>query len=118
VRGLGGWVVNVGLGVWLFLSALAWPHSASELYGGAMTGVLVVTFALAALGGQRWGRYVTAALGAWLVFMPILLAEPSRFARINHPLVGAAIAVLALWPKGSRSAFLASWGGTLTEYEA
>jgi hypothetical protein len=118
MRGLGGWLVNLGLGMWLFLSALAWPRSLSELYGGALTGVLVMAFALAAMGGRWWGRYGTAALGAWLVFMPILLAEPSRFARLNHPLVGAAIVVLAMWPKGSRTAHLASWGGTLTEYEA
>ena len=118
MRAMAGWLVAVALGVWLFLSALAWPHSAGELYGGALTGALVVSFALATLGGRPWGRYATAALGAWLVFMPILLLEPSRFARVNHPLVGAAIVVLALWPKGSRSAFLASWGGTLTEYQA
>jgi hypothetical protein len=117
MRGMARWLVGVGLGIWLFLSALAWPHSAGELYGGAITGALVVTFALAGLDGRRWGQYATVALGAWLVFMPMLLAEPSRLARINHPLVGAAVVLVALWPRGSRTAHLASWGGTFTQYE-
>jgi hypothetical protein len=118
MRGRVGWLVNVALGLWLFLSALAWPHSAGELWGGLVTGALVGAAALAGFGGRPWGRYATAALGAWLVFMPMLLLEPSRFARINQPLVGAALVVVALWPGSSRTAHLASWGGTLTEYEA
>jgi hypothetical protein len=91
-------VVNVVIGVWLFLSAFLWPHVAAQFNNAWAAGVLVVTFALAGLGHKSWARYLNAALGGWLLFSTIILRPASLGTIVNHVVCGIALVFLASIP--------------------
>ncbi len=60
------------LGLLLFFSTFLWPHTPAQRATGWTVGLLAVTAALAGLSGYRWGRFVNAALGGWLIVSALL----------------------------------------------
>jgi hypothetical protein len=84
------------LGLWLFVSAIVWPHTPAQRVNAWVVGVLAVTAALIALRGKKLGRYVNAALGGWLILTALLLPRMTQATFWNHLLVGAAMAFFAL----------------------
>lgn len=89
-------VITVLLGVWMFISAFLWPHSAAQFNNAWIVGVLVVTFGLVAMRGKLWGHYANVALGAWLLLSSFFLPTRAAATFWNHVLVGVVVFVLAL----------------------
>jgi hypothetical protein len=92
-------MVNAALAGWLVMSTLLGPHDGTLAVSGILAGVLTVIAALATMRGHAWGRYLGAAVGAWLVLSPMFFVADSLFDALNAPVVGTAIALLALWPE-------------------
>lgn len=111
-------LTNVALGLWLmsspFVFGLAqdWmrtgvlvtptgrglPLSATWMTASEMiTGALIVVFGLLSLARDfGWARWITALLGLWLLFAPLLFWTPSAAAYANDTLVGALVIVFAV----------------------
>ncbi len=62
-----------------------------------VSGVLIALFALLSISRPlAWARWLTAALGSWLLFAPLVFWTPSAAAYANDTLVGALVIVLAI----------------------
>ena len=96
-------ILNAMFGVWLFISAFLWPHTLPQFHNGWILGVLVTAFALAAIAGVRWARYVNFALGIWLFISTLALPRSSGGTTLNNVLVAAAIIITALLPEHVQS---------------
>jgi hypothetical protein len=96
-------VVNVLLGVWLFISAFIWPHSQSQLTNTWLVGVLCVLFSLAAM-AVPWARYLNTVLAVWLFISAWALPAISMGTIWNNVLSAIAIFVVSLVPsEGERT---------------
>src|SRR5262245_50682996 len=88
-------VLNVLVGVWLFFSAFAWPHTHAQMtnavLGAIACGILAVL-------GFFFGpaRYLGAALGVWVFLSAFLLPTQSRVTLWNDSLIGIAMFVTFL----------------------
>lgn len=91
--------VNVILGVWLFISAFLWRHSAVQMNNTWIMGVLCVVFALIAMRVEG-ARYLNTALSVWLFISAFVLPEVSRATVWNNALVAIAIFIVSLIPTG------------------
>lgn len=58
-------VINIVVGVWLFISAFIWPHSQAQMTNTWIVGVLAVAFAVAAMRAEQ-ARYLNTILAVWL----------------------------------------------------
>jgi hypothetical protein len=103
-------IINVILGVWLFISAFAWPHTHAQMTNTWICGVLCVIFALVAM-AVPWVRYLNTLLAIWLFISAWALPMESPGTVWNNVLVAIAIFIVSLVPGGvpTRSGFI---GGT------
>ncbi len=87
--------VNVVLGVWLFISAFVWEHTAAERTNTWILGVLFVVFALVAMQspGARW---VNTALSIWLFISVWALPHDNLGTMWNNALVAIAVFIASL----------------------
>jgi uncharacterized membrane protein len=99
---------SIGLGLWLFGSALLRPDNPAQFDNTWIAGALVVGFAIAALMGQAWGRWMNGLLGVWLIFSIAIFPPNLLFTALNLPIVGSSLVVLALWPKQTEPHFVGS----------
>jgi hypothetical protein len=90
-------MINVILGVWLFISAFLWPHTYEQLNNTWIVGVLCAACALVAMRYAE-ARYLNAVLGAWLFISVWVLPTTSRATAWNNALVGIAVFLVALAP--------------------
>jgi len=95
VLNMGARLVNVLLGLWLFLSPFLWLHSPAQRVRAWTVGILVVGAALAGLAGLKAGRLVNAALGGYLIVSALFLPRTLSATFWNHLLVGFALALFA-----------------------
>ena len=91
-----GWA----LGIWLALSPwilrFEFDHTATR--NAVIVGFLVILVEAVTLSAFKvWEEWVNAALGAWLVISPWMLAVSSTAAKVNFVGVGALIVALALY---------------------
>jgi hypothetical protein len=89
--------LNVILGVWLFISAFAWPHTPASFTNTWLVGLLVVIFALIAMRTPST-RYVNTALAIWLFISAFALPRASVATAWNNALCAIAIFILSLVP--------------------
>lgn len=89
--------INVILGVWLFFSAVLWPHSNIQQINAWVTGVLCVVFAALALRFPK-ARYLNTALAVWLFVSAWALDTSDVTIVWNNVLVALAILVVSLLP--------------------
>jgi nucleoside-diphosphate-sugar epimerase/uncharacterized membrane protein len=62
-----------------------------------VTGVLIVIFSILSLSRDYgWARWITASLGIWLLFAPLLFWTPSAAIYANDTLVGALVILFAV----------------------
>jgi len=80
--------ISAMLGLWLFLSGVAWPHDRAHLVNAWIVGILAVTIALAAVGAHPKARYLNVALGVWLIFSAMFLRATTVATALNDVLVG------------------------------
>jgi hypothetical protein len=90
-------VINVILGVWLFISAFAWQHSPQQLTNTWVLGVLCVAFALIALAMPQ-ARYLNTVLAVWLFISAFVLPRANSGTVWNNALVAIAIFLASLSP--------------------
>jgi hypothetical protein len=96
-----GWTqirgINVILGIWLFISAFIWPHSAAQHLNTWLMGVLSVVFALVAMAAPP-ARYLNTILAIWLFISAWALPTVSVGTVWNNVLVAIAIFIVSLAP--------------------
>ncbi len=112
-------VVNVGLGLWIFLSAAFLRHAmtnatlwhsmagapppegvgSAAMWNLAIVGVVVAFVALFVwLAFVAWQEWINVALGAWLLVSPWVLGfHASPALRWNAVITGVVVAALAAW---------------------
>lgn len=87
--------VNALVGVWLFISAFVWPHSAPQYTNTWIMGVITVAVALIALGSPGF-RFLNTAVGIWLIISAFALPTVSAATRWNNLVVGIVVGSLSL----------------------
>jgi hypothetical protein len=88
---------NAALGVWLFISAFAWPHSMAQRTNTWIVGILVVAFSLGAMNVPRL-RYANTILAVWLFISAWALPHVSAGTVWNNVLVSIALFIVSLAP--------------------
>lgn len=89
--------LNILLGIWLFISAFAWPHTRAQFANTWIVAVVVVAFAIIAL-GVREVRMLNTLVAIWLFISAFALRGPSRATVWNNALVAVAILIVSLVP--------------------
>ena len=85
--------LNIGLGMWLMTSPpiLGYPDQAMML-NDLISGTLVLVFGTLSLSSHfAWARVVTASVGVWLLFAPLVFWAPTAAGYLNDTLVGALV---------------------------
>ena len=90
-------VVNIVLGIWLFISAFLWPHSYAQMTNTWICGVLAVAFAMIAVRVPE-ARYLNTLLGVWLFVSVWALPTINAATPWNNALVAVAIFLVSLAP--------------------
>ena len=87
--------VNLILGVWLFISAFLWPHSAGQLTNTWVCGLLCAAFALISTRVPN-ARYLNTAVAVWL-FISAFALPTDRIGTVwNNALIAVAIFIVSL----------------------
>jgi len=89
--------LNVILGVWLFVSAFAWPHGPAAFANTWIVGLLVAIFALVAM-RTPLARWINTALSIWLFISAFALPHANVAVVWNNGLCAIAIFILSLIP--------------------
>jgi hypothetical protein len=92
-------MINLALGVWLFISAFAWPHSHAQMTNTWIIGVLCVVFAIVAMATPP-ARYLITALSVWLFVSAWVLPSMNVGTIWNNVLVAVASFIVSLIPSG------------------
>jgi hypothetical protein len=99
-------LVEILLGVWMFASPVLFTHTPEQAVSFMVVGVLIVVFGLASLFVVPQARYVTAALGVWLVISAFVLPMSTDDTMWNCILGGLAALGLASVPNEGEPAWL------------
>jgi hypothetical protein len=90
-------IVNIILGIWLFISAFIWMHSPAQMTNTWIVGVLAVAFALIAMRVPEV-RYLNTILAIWLFVSVWALPSVTEGTRWNNALVAIAMFFVSLAP--------------------
>jgi hypothetical protein len=90
-------IINIILGIWLFISAFLWPHVYAQMTNTWILGVLAVAFALIAMKVPEV-RYLNTILAVWLFISVWALPTASVATMWNNALVAIAIFAVSLAP--------------------
>jgi hypothetical protein len=89
--------INVLVGLWLIVSAFAWPHTTLQLVHALLVGASCAAIACLATKSPQ-ARYLNVALGLWLYasgwFLPVATAATLN----NHAIMSAVMVLIALVP--------------------
>lgn len=86
------------LGVWLFFSAFLWPHTPERTVNCFVVGVAVVGASIFADTLAAKARYVTLALGGWLLVSLAIFSPRTALTTINDLCVSFALIASAIAP--------------------
>jgi len=89
--------VNIVMGVWLFISAFVWDHTAAERVNTWTLGVLCVVFAAIALSVAS-ARWLNTALAVWLFISVWALPHRNLGTMWNNAVVAIVIFLASLVP--------------------
>lgn len=87
--------VNIGLGVYLVLSAFLWTHSSAQFTNTWVIGLIVASSAALALATPAF-RYVNTVAGGWLMLSAFLLPRLSMGTLWHNFIAGLVILALSL----------------------
>ena len=99
----GARIVNLVLGIWLFISAFVWPHTTAQMTNTWILGVLTVIFALVAMRFPPV-RYLNTILAIWLFISAFALHRLNNGTVWNNALVAIVIFFLSLVPSSEQPA--------------
>jgi len=88
-------VANIVLGVWLIVSAFAWPHTFAAQSNTWIVGLATAAFALWAV-FDRDLRWVTTSLGVWLFLSAFLLPGGAEMTLWNNVMVALLVIAFSL----------------------
>ena len=88
-------LMNLVLGIWLFISAFVWQHDRPQMTNTWILGVLVVIFALVAMRAQA-ARYLNSLLAVWLFISAFALPHLHRGTVWNNALVALVMFFVSL----------------------
>ena len=88
-------VVNVVLGIWLFISAFVWPHDGAQMTNTWILGVVAVVIALVAMRVPAV-RYLNSLLAVWLFVSAFTLPHLHRGTVWNNALVAVIMFFVSL----------------------
>lgn len=92
-------IFNILMGLWLFASAFVLPQGRGQLASTAICGVLAALFA-ALTSYDRRSRYVTAAVGAFVVVLAFAVYPMGSATFWHNGIMGISIAVGGLADRG------------------
>jgi len=92
-------IFNILMGVWLFTSAFVLPQGRGQFASTAVCGALTALFA-ALTSYNRRSRYVTAALGAFVVVLAFAIHPLGSATFWHNGIIGISIAVAAVTDRG------------------
>lgn len=87
-------ILNVLLGIWLFVSACVWDHAPAGRVNTWLSGLACTAVALVALRAPR-ARLVNMVLAVWVFASVIFLPRHGDFELWNNLLVGVAMFFVA-----------------------
>jgi O-antigen ligase len=90
-------VLNMLLGIWLFISAFVWPHTRAQRTNTCILGILCVVIAAIALSVDQF-RYLNTALAVWLFISAFVLIGRESGTVWNNALVAIAVFIISLVP--------------------
>ena len=93
----GARIVNLVLGIWLFISAFVWTHTTAQMTNTWILGVLTVIFALVAMRFPPV-RYLNTVLAIWLFISAFALHRLNNGTVWNNALLAVVIFFLSLVP--------------------
>jgi SPW repeat len=88
------------LGIWLCLSpwALGFAGDATAMQNAVVVGgLLILTEVITLSVFEPWEEWFNVLLGGWLLVCPWVLEVTAAFARVNFVIVGALVAMLAVY---------------------
>jgi nitric oxide reductase large subunit len=88
-------MLNVVLGVWLFVSAFLWPHTHAQEVNTLVVGALCVIFGIAST-TLPWVRHLSLILAFWLFISALSLPSENVGTVWNNALVAIGIFVVSL----------------------
>ena len=101
-------VLNMLIGVYLFVSVFLWRHDPAQAYNGWLVGICTFSIAWLAI-AQPKIRFFNTALGIWLFLSAWLLPTTSLKTLWTDIACGVAITFLSLWrgvlPRGTDSGY-------------
>jgi hypothetical protein len=86
---------NIVVAGWLLLSPLVWRQHAGHVVLALIAGMSVMVSSVAALRGWRWGSFLNAGLGLWLLAGAFLVPGGALVTVINHAGSGLTIILFA-----------------------
>jgi hypothetical protein len=90
-------IVNIIVGVWLFISAFIWPHTYAQMTNTWIVGALCAVFAAIALRAPQV-RYANAVLAVWLFISVWALPTMNVGTSWNNVIVAIVMFIAALTP--------------------
>ncbi len=103
--GLVGRWVNLVIGIWLFISAFAWEHTAAQRTNTWILGVLCVIFAIAAMRNAAV-RWLNTALAVWLFISVWALPHDNAGTAWNNVIVAIVVFFVSLIPGSGERAMV------------
>jgi hypothetical protein len=90
-------LLNLLLGVWIFISAFLWPHTPLERNQDVAIGILAVLVAMFSI-SRPAVRWAGAALAVWLFLSTFAIDHEVQATRWNDAIVALALFIAALIP--------------------
>lgn len=91
--------IAIALGIWLFISAFVWPHSAAAQANTWVVGVLIAILAVWSL-FVPGARFANSLLAIWLFFSTIVLAHETAGTLWNNVIIAVVLFFVSLIPGG------------------
>jgi hypothetical protein len=91
--------ISIALGVWLFISAFVWAHSAAAQANTWVVGVLIVIIAVWSLFVPS-ARFANSLLALWLFFSTIVIPHASAATLWNNVIASIVLFFVSLIPSG------------------
>lgn len=96
-------LINIALGVWLFISAFVWPHTASAMTNTWILGVIITLVAVTSLFVPA-ARWVNVGAAIWLFFSTFAIHHVAAATVWNNVIVAILVFIFALTPTGGLAA--------------
>jgi hypothetical protein len=87
-------IVNFLLGVWLFISAFVWQHTAAERTNTWILGIWIAVFALVAM-AQPVARWLNTLAAIWLFFATLAIFHTQSGTLWNNLIVAVVVFILS-----------------------